>query len=236
MTKIGLSQSHAWMKFAFCSVICLCSSFARAEALWKTILLLWTTVFVKFVHLIYNNKYGVLGKLSDGRIPLHNYIIYHPIYFVNWIHCLVITRWRFDIPVATEICDGWWLGGRYAHELNKKWGGILDCTIEFPESCEYKSYLCIPTYDGIPASPSKIEEAANYCVEARKNGPVLVHCAYGRGRSTTILCAALVKAGIYKNWQDAYEIGIKPKRTVVGLKKLMKEHLEEWQNLYVDVK
>ena len=84
--------------------------------------------------------------------------------------------------------------------------------------------------------PEKIEEAATFAVEARKKGDVLVHCAHGRGRSTTLMCAALVKAGLFATWEDAFEKGIKPGRSVCKLNRRMRNALAEWQRIYVDDK
>lgn len=35
------------------------------------------------------------------------------------------------------------VGGCYSHELNKKWGGVIDLTNEFPERCinQTQSYM-----------------------------------------------------------------------------------------------
>lgn len=96
--------------------------------------------------------------------------------------------------------------------------------------------MLVASWDGVPASPEKLEEAATFAVEARKKGDVLVHCAHGRGRSTTLMCAALVKAGLFSNWEEAFEKGIKPGRSVCKLNRRMRSALSEWQRIYVDDK
>lgn len=73
-------------------------------------------------------------------------------------------------------------------------------------------------------------------VDRIKQGDVLIHCAHGRGRSTTTMCAALVKAGLFPTWQDAFEKGIKPGRSVCKLNKRMRDTLQMWQDIYVDKK
>lgn len=124
---------------------------------------------------------------------------------------------------------------RYAEVLNKKWAGVVDLTVEFPESCidQCDAYLSIPSWDGVPATPEKIEEAAVFAAEARKKGDVLIHCAHGRGRSTTIMVAALVRAGLYETWEEAFEKGVKPQRPVCKLNSKMRRALSLWQSTYV---
>ena len=50
------------------------------------------------------------------------------------------------------------------------------------------------------------------------------------------MCAALVKAGLFATWEEAFEKGIKPGRSVCKLNKRMKASLTEWQRIYVDGK
>lgn len=156
---------------------------------------------------------------------------------------------RVTVPVASEVQSGWWVGGCYAHRLGKQWAGVVDLTTEFPERCRPHTarYLCLPTWDGVPCSPVQLEEAAAFCLEAREawtrerggaGGPpqVLVHCAHGRGRSTTVMCAALVKAGAFATYEEALEEGIRPGRPCCKLNKMMRASLAEWQWLYVETK
>mmetsp|Transcript_28720 Transcript_28720/g.61633 ORF Transcript_28720/g.61633 Transcript_28720/m.61633 type:complete len:269 (+) Transcript_28720:51-857(+) len=185
----------------------------------------------------------VIGKnRGTGKIPLWSYLVFFPFHLPTLLYTHVHT-WLGKVhsppvPVATEVQPGWWVGGCYGHELDMDWGGVIDLTVEFPEMCidRTKSYLSAPTWDGVPLDPAGLEAAASFGVEARKEGSVMVHCAHGRGRSTTVMCACLVKAGLYDNWKDAFEKGIKPQRKVCNLNKRMRENLAAWQNEFVDGK
>lgn len=195
---------------------------------------------------------GMIGKnRKTGQIPIWSYFLFFPFHLptilYTYVHTLQgNTKVKTDdgrtksvrVPVASEVQPGWWVGGCYANDLDRDWGGIIDLTVEFPERCIDRSqlYLSCPTWDGVPATPAQLEECATFAVEARKKGDVIVHCAHGRGRSTTVMCACLVKAGLYKTWQEAFEQGIKPKRSVCKLNGLMKRALLRWQAEYVDGK
>jgi protein-tyrosine phosphatase len=205
---------------------------------------------------------SIIGKnLTTGQIPIWSYVIFFPFHIPTLLYTHVHTRLGiynsksnnndkdtdnnnqkktsyYIVPVATEIQPGWWVGGCYGHELGKEWGGVIDLTVEFIESCRNhtKHYLSAPTWDGVPLSPEDLEVAASFAIEARKDGDVLVHCAHGRGRSTTVMCACLVKAGLFDNWKEAFEKGIKPYRSVCKLNQRMRENLAAWQDQYVDGK
>lgn len=193
---------------------------------------------------------GLIGKNREtGQIPMWSYVLLFPFHLPTIMYTHIHTRHgsmkvtgedgkvtKQPVPVASEVQPGWWVGGCYGHELNKEWGGIVDLTVEFPERMSTKNYLSIPTWDGVPATPAQLEEAAIFAVEARKEGDIMVHCAHGRGRSTTVMCACLVKAGLYPTWQEAFEKGIKPFRPVCKLNGLMRKALTSWQEQYVDGK
>lgn len=182
---------------------------------------------------------SIIGKnRKTGDIPLWSKIIFFPFHIPTLLYTHIHTRMhQKQVPVASEVLPGWWVGGCYGHELDKDWGGVIDLTVEFPESTIHRTnaYLSIPTWDGVPASPEQLEEGANFAVAARQlGGDILVHCAHGRGRSTTMMCACLVKAGLYKNWKDAFEQGIKTRRPVCKLNRRMMQALTEWQTHYID--
>lgn len=184
---------------------------------------------------------GLIGKnYKTGQIPMWSYLLYFPFHLPSILYTRIHARndkkKTPPVPTASEVQPGWYVGGMYADNLGKQWGGVVDLTVEFPERCfdSAKSYKLVASWDGVPPSPDKIEEAAIFAVEARKKGDVLVHCAHGRGRSTTLMCAALVKAGLFASWDEAFEKGIKPGRSVCKLNRRMKNALAEWQRIYVD--
>lgn len=183
---------------------------------------------------------GLLGKSAkSGRAPLAYSAAWigfvAPTWFYTKVHTL-LGRALHGIPEATEVLDGWWLGGRYADVAPgrpDRWSGVLDLTCELPERCirDTDEYKLVPLWDGAPPHPDRIEEAADFCVAARRRGPVLVHCAHGRGRSTTVLCACLVKAGLFPDWEAAF-LACKRKRPCVGLNKRMRAKLAAWQAMH----
>lgn len=209
---------------------------------------------------------GMIGKdRVKGTIPAWSYAVLWPFHLPTMLYTYVHTRKgsmkatqskkpgneREKVPVASEVQPGWWVGGCYSHELNKDWAAIVDLTVEFPERCISRTdgYLCLPTWDGVPCSPAQLEQAATFCADARAEADrrigegetnvsrdVLVHCAHGRGRSTTVMCAAMVRAGLYATWEEAFEKGIRPGRPVCKLNRLMRTALTEWQKTYVDGK
>lgn len=195
---------------------------------------------------------GMIGKDGKtGQIPSWSYFLFFPFHFPSMLYTYIHTRKgsykthtptgetrREKVPVASEVQPGWWVGGCYAHELDRDWAGIIDLTVEFSERCydRTEAYMLVPTWDGVPATPEQLEELATFAVEARKKGDVIVHCAHGRGRSTTVMCACLVKAGMYRTWEEAFEKGIKPGRPVCKLNSRMRKALTDWQRIYVDEK
>lgn len=178
----------------------------------------------------------LLGKSGrDGTLPWWSVIVWFgfigPTWLYTALHTLLGKRY-LSVPYATEVLDGWWLGGRYTDLLSnrpKRFSCVLDLTCELPERLrddtdEYKLVAC---WDGSPPSPEQIEEAAVFVAAAAAKGKVLVHCSHGRGRSTTAICAALVKAGKFDDWRDAFA-ACKLTRPVVKLNAKMRAALEAW--------
>jgi hypothetical protein len=179
----------------------------------------------------------ILGKSPQtGVVPLWSYIIFAAFHLPTWLYTYVHTQIskREGVPVASEVADGWWIGGCYASELGKpRWAATIDLTTEFTESCFDTSdrYLLLRCWDGVPPKPHDIERAARFAAEASlRGGDIMVHCAHGRGRSTCVMVACLVRAGVYATWQDAFEACAK-RRKGVKLNGKMRRALDEWAKL-----
>jgi rhodanese-related sulfurtransferase len=212
----------------------------------------YSTLLNGFIALLFKleSGMGLVGKdRKKGSIPWWSYLVFAPFHLPTMLYTHFHTRHskytppdkkkKEVVPVASMVQPGWYVGGCYSHELDKEWACVIDLTVEFPESCieTTKSYLSMPAWDGVPATPEQLEEAATFAMNAKQkygNGDVLVHCAHGRGRSTTVMCACLVKAGLFNTWEEAFEMGIKPGRSVCKLNKRMRENLEAWQAKYYD--
>jgi len=154
----------------------------------------------------------IIGKDSErGTIPLWSYCIFAPFHIPTMLYTYVHVKQmvKKGIPVASEVVKGWWIGGRYSHLLERKWSCVVDLTVEFPELCraQTESYVHVPLWDGNPPTPELLEHAASTAAAALKKGGsgVLVHCAHGVGRSTTVMCACLVRVGKFSTWEEAFE-------------------------------
>ena len=154
-----------------------------------------------------------------------------PTWLYTWVHT-EHSKHR-GLPVASEVAPGWWIGGRYSDELRKKWAVVIDLTVEFPENCRQTTdeYLLVPCWDGVPPAPLDIERAARLAAAHAARGDVLVHCAHGRGRSTCVMVACLVRAGVFATWRDAFESASK-RRKGIKLNGKMRRALDEWEQSF----
>lgn len=178
----------------------------------------------------------LIGKRPDGRVPLWSHVVWAAFHAPTWLYTAVHTEIgvRLEgVPVASEVAPGWWIGGRYGARLGKKWAATIDLTVEFPEGCagSTREYLNLPCWDGQPPAPRDIERAARFAAEACGSGDVMVHCAHGKGRSTCVMVACLVRAGLHATWRDAFE-AVRPRRKGVKLNRKMRDALDEWQRAY----
>lgn len=206
--------------------------------------LLWYSCFGNcLVAALFKLKRGASLICKDprtGHIPWWSYVLF------CWFHVPTIAytylQHRMQSPetYATEILPHLYIGGRYANYIPSRspdtpWAAIVDLTCEFPPAGKTKNYYLCRTWDGTAPSPEKLDEAARFVVDIRnkaaeKGGDVLVHCAHGKGRSTMVMCAVLVKAGLAPNWEAAFEI-CKSKRDRVKLNIDMRSALTEWSKL-----
>jgi hypothetical protein len=199
--------------------------------------LLYCTGINGMFSLLFLSKKGMslVGK-REGRIPLWSYCVFWPFHVPTSIY----TRLHKDhsvkagIPVATEVVEGWWIGSKYGHDLKEmagRWAGVVDLTAEFNETIECANYLNIPCWDGVPPLPEELEQAATFAIECKLKGDVMVHCAHGRGRSTCVMVACLVKNGDFDHWLEAFE-ACKLKRRCIGLNTMMRRALNAWYSKY----
>lgn len=152
---------------------------------------------------------GLLGK---GRV-------WRPLFwpYLAFGQVVAAAAQRLGLSPRSEVRPGLWVGGwprRGAPGLHQ-----LDLTAELPRRGTSAAYANIPLLDGAPPRADRFAAAVAQVVAWRRAGaPVLVHCAYGHGRSVAVLVAAMVELGLAPRWQDAHaEVrALRPRATMTA--------------------
>jgi hypothetical protein len=106
------------------------------------------------------------------------------------------------VTERSEVAPGLWVGG-WPSASSETWAQV-DCTAELPRRGRASEYRCCPMLDGVAPSPNALIPAVQQVLDWRSAGrTVLVHCAYGHGRSAIVASAAMVIAGDAPNVDDA---------------------------------
>ncbi|MFO0761295.1 MAG: dual specificity protein phosphatase family protein [Byssovorax sp.] len=157
---------------------------------------LWPALSVLVVALAYLGKRpGWIGKRADGTLALWSYPLLGPYLFFAWLIVLA-GRLLGREDASNEIVPGLWVG-RWprATDLPPGAAHVLDLTAELsaaPAVRALPGYLCVPLLDGTPPDPAALRALVDRLREAPG---LLVHCAYGHGRSATVAAALLLDRG-----------------------------------------
>lgn len=166
---------------------------------WAGWLAAWAGAATSWVGVAYlARRPAWLGKHAAPRL---SFLALLPFHLVARGSAALAPRWLG--PVRIEIAPGLWVGGwprRGAPGFAQ-----LDLTAELPRRGEALRYACVPMLDGAPPEPEAFRAAVAQVLVWRAEGlPVLVHCAYGHGRSVAVLVAAMVEAGLHDTWEEAH--------------------------------
>jgi hypothetical protein len=125
-----------------------------------------------------------------------------------------------------EVVPGIWVGGfprKGAPGLAQ-----LDLTAELPRRGQALAYAVVPMLDGRGMTLEALDEAVRIGQAWRAAGhPVLVHCAYGHGRSCTVACALMVADGLAPDL-DAAEALVKAHRPKAGMRPYQRRIADQW--------
>ena len=123
------------------------------------------------------------------------------------------------------------LGGYPAAPLTAS--AVLDMTGEFPRS-RYTAglaYHCQPQLDLFPLTEMQIETAVNNLSLLAQSGQVYVHCKLGYTRSTTVVVAWLIRAGLADNVEQALA-AVRQARPQIVLREQTIAALTRWAARY----
>jgi hypothetical protein len=180
---------------------------------------------------------AILGKAAKtGALPLWSYLLWWPFHLVNLIGVYTVNhaRKRRGLELCTEIMPGWSLGGLYCEAAETRvFGGrinlaVVDLTTEFPERVPTPHYCLVPIWDGTAPTVAQMQRATDFVAENRTQGRhVVVHCAFGVGRSTTMMIACMRREGLCSSVEEGLQL-IRQKRPVCKLNSQMRAALAKW--------
>ncbi len=201
--------------------------------------------FVVGLLMLTNTAPWLLGKdVRRGTISLVNFLVFAPFHAINAVYMAIVhwVRHRKHIPVCSEIPNsGLWIGGLNAFQLehvalrgSNTWTAVIDLCAEFPAraACTPGNYICCLTWDGIPPSLAALDACVAFAMPRLPSVdanavPMLVHCAFGVGRSCLVCCVILLAARRAPNARAALAM-VKAARPIARLNAAMTARLHEW--------
>jgi hypothetical protein len=167
---------------------------------------------------------SLLGKGADGKLPLWSYGLFWP-----WhVAVRVAAAFLRPPPRYSEIEPGLWIGAWPTDPPpTLDHAAVLDMTCELPRRGPSGPYLCIPTWDRTPPSVPQVERAVRFVLQHAGQRPVLVHCAHGRGRSSLVLAAVLLRMGRTSTVEESFDL-IRSRRPRVRMTREQWETLRTW--------
>lgn len=151
----------------------------------------WTSASAAWVAVVYTaRRPGWFGKQVAPRLAA---VLLFP--FLGSVRLLARLPRRMGAPERSEVAPGLWVGGWPSRGPSPL--AHLDCTAELPRRAEPAAYRCIPMLDAVAMSAEALHTAVAQVRAWREEGrPVLVHCAYGHGRSVAVVVVVLVREGL----------------------------------------
>ena len=187
---------------------------------WAAWLVGWVGLSTLVAGLAYvANRPGWLGKtrplLRAAMAP-----------YLRFSRLVAATAQRLGHKERDEVAPGIWVGGW--PRAGAPGLAQLDLTAELPRRGEALAYTCVPMLDGRGMSPGAFAQAMVQARAWRAAGhPVLVHCAYGHGRSVSVACALLVVEGVDPDL-DTAEARVRALRPRAGIRTYQRSVVESW--------
>jgi len=133
-------------------------------------------------------------KDGEGRQGMAARWLFLPYRIGAWINARLWTR---SDPPAVHVADGVWIGRMpLRHELaTLPTRRVVDLCAELPAPRGLEALRAHPALDLVAVDRSTLEQAAASIETLRRDGPVLVFCALGYGRSAAVIAAWLLMTG-----------------------------------------
>ena len=165
--------------------------------------LLWPAVSLLLVAAFYS-VIGPMGfrKSSEGHMNVAAQWFLAPYVVGAWINSRL---WTSRDATPARVLDHVWIGRFPSKDDLNHCGAlsVVDLTAELPAGAPGYAWHCIPMLDLVTPSAAALRDAAKQVDSCLKNGPVLVCCALGYGRSAAVLVTWLLRSGRAGNIEDA---------------------------------
>ena len=111
---------------------------------------------------------------------------------------------------------------------------VLDVTAEWGKARGPGRFIGAPAIDGSLPTVAHIEQAVAVAADhhRRSVGPIVIHCLYGIGRSTSLTLALLVSLGICSSVDCALDY-VKRLRPIVRVNRRYRKVLHEWESIHI---
>ncbi|MDP2306494.1 MAG: hypothetical protein Q8P18_10755 [Pseudomonadota bacterium] len=186
-----------------------------AWAAWAFVWAGGATTWVSLAYLL--RRPGMLGKEALPRVAFWALL---PFFLVARGAARAGARAMREWKI--ELVPGLWVGGWPRHGAPGY--AQLDLTAELPRRGAALRYRCVPMLDGAAPEVAVWRAAVEQAVSWRAEGlPVLVHCAYGHGRSVAVCIGVMVAEGLAPTWQAAHQVvlAVRPRAVMTPAQRAM---------------
>ena len=134
----------------------------------------------------------LFAKSDDGRIELATRALLAPYLVAAWINSRLWTRGDArSVAVADGVSFGRFPSAADCTAVST----VIDLTAELSRPRTAVRWISLPTLDLVTPKPATLHRIAEAIEAARHDGPVLVCCALGYGRSAAAVAIWLVRTG-----------------------------------------
>lgn len=168
-----------------------------------------TFVYVGFIYGL--RRPDLFGKTPAGHLRLSSWFLLAPYLLLTRLTLWLYRATHRRQPPLAEVVPGLWFGRRPSvAELataKVEFAGILDLAAEFPRcAAPAAHYRSLPLLDGMPVGASELAAGIRWVNDHRLQGPLLVHCALGHGRTGSVIVSWLVLSGASSDVESAKKL------------------------------
>lgn len=187
--------------FALMAAMAVVAGVTAEAPWWWQAVLYWAAGALAVVAAAYAlRRPGLLMKRPDGSRPLWFTLLLLPYFALTELSLAIYRLSNHRSPAIAEVAPGLWFArrptGREARVPGVKWSGVLDLAAEFTKSpvrCQH--YRSLPLLDATTPTDEQLRSAIDWLDDRLKDGPVLVHCALGHGRTGCVVLGWLLRHG-----------------------------------------